>query len=501
MKKHNLMSGAFVLSIGGVLAKLFSAVYRIALTWILGGVGIGLYQLIFPIYSLCVVLATAGLPMAISKVIAKNKGSEVNVLKKCFLFTGVVALVLALLLSLFSKGLAILQGEKQISTCYLILAPTILLVSVTSVLRGYFQGKNNFIPSTISNIAEQFVKLCVGLILSLSFIGVSLFAAIIGAVIGIVISELVSIFILLIYIKKDKLNHNKKINLSLKEIAGDVLPITLTNIILPISSFVDSILVVNLLSNNFSQKVSVFLYGLERGAVSSLISLPTIFSFAIASVILPNITHEKHFFNKNKKLSFALKIVLIITVPCVICFALIPHRLIDFLYGSRLNSFNINGLKVASKLLAWSGLGVVFLAINQIYSSCLQAIDYRYVGIRNLTIAVIAKFVIEIVFMPNKFLNIYSLAIANTLCYLLVMVLNHLEIREHFKLRFNYTFTAKLVFANCLMLLSLVITMSVSKTPINTIFAILTAVIVYFVSLTKINIINRTEKAIFKYKI
>lgn len=501
MKKQNLMSSAFVLSVGGVLAKLFSAVYRIALTRILGGEGIGLYQLIFPIYSLCVVLATAGLPMAISKVVARSKDSEKSVLKKCFLFTGVVALALTLILCISSKGLATLQGEKEISICYLILAPTILIVSVMSVLRGYFQGKHNFIPSAISNIAEQLVKMCVGLILSISLIGVSLLASIIGAVIGIVVSECVALFILLLYVKKEKIKNNTRSKVTIKEIVEDVLPITLTNIILPISTFIDSVLVVNLLANNFSHKVSVFLYGLESGAVSSLISLPTIFSFAIASVILPNIAREKMNFNKNKKVSFALKIVLIITIPCVVCFALVPHRLIEILYGGRLNSFNIDGLKVASKLLAWSGFGVVFLAINQIYSSCLQAIDFRYVGIRNLTIAVVAKFVIEIIFMPNKFLNIYSLAIANSLCYLLAMLLNHLEMREHFNLKFNYLFSAKLVFANSLMLLSLVLTMSVSKTAFNTILSILVAVVVYFVSLIKINVVSRQDKALFKYKV
>ena len=501
MKKHNLMSGAFVLSVGGVLAKLFSAIYRIALTRVLGGVGIGIYQLIFPIYSLCVVLATAGLPMAISKVVAKNKNNELQVLKKCFMFTGVLALILSLFLTLFAKGLAVLQGQREIYVCYLILAPTILLVSVSSVLRGYFQGKNNFVPSSVSNIFEQFVKLCVGLILSLSLSGLGVLASIVGAVIGIVVSEVVALAILLIYMKKITLSSSRKSPISVKEIVADVLPITLTNIVLPISSFVDSILVVNLLSRCFSQNISVFLYGLESGAVSSLVSLPTIFSFAIASVILPNITHEKLTFNRNSKLGFAIKVVLVITVPCVICFTLIPQRLIGLLYGNRLNAFGINGLKVASTLLVWSGFGVVFLAINQIYSSCLQAVEERYVGIRNLTIAVIAKFVIEIVFMPNKFLNIYSLAVANTLCYVLVMLLNHLEIKQHFKIKFNYSFMAKLVFSNCVMVLSLVLTMSISKSIINTIFSFIIAIVVYFACLIKTKIINRRDRALFKYKV
>jgi len=501
MKKSGILSGALILSIGGVLAKLFSAIYRIILTRILGGEGIGLYQLIFPIYSLCVVLATAGLPMAISKVIAKNNGKEISVLKKCFMFTGIVALSLTFLLIVTSKGLSILQGQRDIYICYLILAPTIIVISIASVLRGYFQGKHNFIPSAISNICEQFVKLCVGLILSLSLISIGILPAIIGAVIGIVLSEVVSLFILVIYIKKEKLKNQEKSNITIKEISKDVIPITLTNIILPISSFLDSILVVNLLSINFSNNVSVFLYGLESGAVSSLISLPTIFSFAIASVILPNITFEKNIFNKSKKLSMAIRIVLLITIPCVVCFTLVPHRLIEFLYQNKLDAFGINGLKIASTLLVWSGVGVVFLAINQVYSSCLQAVEERFVTIRNLSIAVIAKFVIELIFMPNKFLNIYILAVANTVCYALVMILNHFEIKENFSVSFNYDFTAKFIFSNCIFVLTLVFLMSLSKSGLNTVFSVLLAMISYFVCLWQTNIITKSDKAFFKYRV
>lgn len=501
MKKSNILSGALALTIGGVLSKVFSAIYRIVLTRILGGEGIGIYQLIFPFYSLCVVLATAGLPMAISKVIAKNKEKEASVLKKCVVYVSVISLVLTFILLISSKGLAILQGCRDISLCYIILAPTIMVVGVSSVLRGYFQGKHNFTPSAVSNILEQFVKLCVGFILSLSLIQINVFAGIVGAVVAIVISEVVSLLILLVYIKKEKLKSYKPANVSIKEIGKDVLPITLTNIILPISTFIDSVLVVNLLSINFSNDMSIFLYGLESGAVSSLVSLPTIFSFAIASVILPNITSGKHSLNNNSKLMLALKIVLIITIPCVLAFMLIPNRLIDFLYHNKLNGFGVDGLSVASRLLSWSGLGIVFLAINQVYSSSLQAIEERFVTIRNLSIAVVVKLFIEIVFMPSKFLNIYSLAISNTVCYILVMVLNHLEIKENFKFKINNTFFGKLIFANCVMILTLVFVLAVGNSVVNTLLAVSVSVVVYFVCLWQLKIFNRTDKAIFKFKV
>ena len=501
MKKDNLMKGALVLSVGAILAKIFSAIYRIGLTRILGGEGIGLYQLVFPLYSLCVVLATAGLPMAISKVIAKSKTRGKSVVKKCLFFVMIISLILSFILFTCSKGLARLQGEESISICYIILAPSIILVSICSVLRGYFQGVGYFTPSSVSNIIEQFVKLCIGLILSLSLIGISLLASIIGAMISIVVSEMVSLLILFIYYRNSKSEEENPSNLEMKSLLKDILPITLTNIIMPIATFIDSMLVVNLLNINFTQSTSVFLYGLESGAVSSLVSLPTIFSFAIASVILPSITSNNVAENKNFVLSIAIKIILIITLPFVLCFALIPDRLISLLYGNGLNSMGIGGLNVAYRLLIISGFGSAFLAISQVYSSCLQAVDERMASVRNLAIAVILKFIIELIFMPSLKLNIYVLSISNLVCYITMMVLNHFEIKEHFTLRFNYIFTGKLILCNSCMLLVLIVVLSFNNSWANTLLAIALAGISYIASLILTKIFTKRDIALVKYKV
>ena len=276
--------------------------------------------------------------------------------------------------------------------------------------------------------------------------------------------------------------------------------LTITNIILPISTFIDSVLVVNLLKINFSNAMAVFLYGLESGAVSSLVSLPTIFSFAIASVILPNIVNSYNKNNQNNKLSLAIKIVLIISVPCVVGFIILPNRLINLLYGTRLNSLGVNGIAITSQLLTISSLGVVFLTLNQLFSSSLQAIDKSGITIRNLGIAVLAKFAIELLFMPSKQLNIYVLAIANTVCYIGVMFLNYFELRENFQLKLNYVFAAKLILCNAVMIVSLVVVLILGNGIVNTILAVLVAVIIYFYSLFKFNIFNRRDKAMLKYK-
>ncbi len=497
MKRSNLLSGALILSVGGVLAKIFSAIYRIAITRILGGVGIGIYQLIFPVYSLCVVLTTSGLPLAISKVVAKHEGK--NVIKKCLGFTCLIALLLSTILLVSSGVLAKLQGEQNIAICYAILSPSIIVVSASSVFKGYFQGKQQFVPSALSNIIEQFIKFVLGLVLTLILIKQSVILAIIGAVVAIDVSEVVSFLVLVCFYRKKHVKNDK--NLSLSALFKDILPIMLTNVILPLAMFVDSLLVVNLLGMNFSKQTAIAMYGIETGAVSSLINLPTIFSFAIASVLMPMLAGKGNNFNKTHTLSVAIKIVLTITVPCVICFVFIPNRIIDVLYAGRFVFEDFDGMILAYRLLAISAFGIVFLTLNQLFSSALQAQEKRMVTIRNLLIAVTFKFIIEIVFLQTEEVNIFALTIANVVCYATSMLLNEMSLKKSLCVLVDFAFVSKLLLCNVLMFLTLLGTLYAGTTAWVTLAGLMLAGIVYLGSLFLTKIFTRRDLAMIKYKI
>lgn len=501
MKNNNLFKGAVILSAGAVLAKIFSALYRILLTRILGGEGMGLYQLIFPLYSLCVVLATAGLPMAISKVVAKHSNNQKLIVRKCLLFTLLVASLLSLILFLSGNGIASLQGQKDLGVCYVILAPTIIIISASSVLRGYFQGVKNFTPSAISNILEQFIKLCLGLVLSVLLLPYGLISAIIGAVVGIAVSEVFSCFVLIVCYIKAKKTEEKSVKISLKSLFADILPITLTNIILPVTSFLDSIFVVKLLALNFSNDVSVFLYGLESGAVASLVSLPTIFSFAIASVILPSLTTKQHIYNKKTLVELSSKIILLITIPCVLFFCLGGQSIFHVLYGNRLNGLNLNGIDISYGLLIVSSAGIVPFALNQVYSCCLQAINKRFETIKNLSIAAFIRLVLELVLLPIKKINIYAIATANVVCYIIVFVLNLRHIKNDFKVKLELDFFVKVFLSGLISSVALKILLQPNLSFFKTIIAFAFAAVVYVVSLFVVDIFNKKEKAYFKYKV
>lgn len=491
-----MLSGAIMLSVGGVLAKIFSALYRIILTRILGGDGIGIYQLVFPLYSLCVVLSSAGIPMAISKVIAKNRGCEGAVVKKCLAFCVSISLVLSLLLVLFCKPLANLQGDGGIYVCYLLLAPAIVFVGVISVLRGYFQGKQCYTPTALSNIVEQAAKFVVGIVLTIALIKISLMWAIVGALIAIVASEIVTLIVLLVCVKRSKIRLNCGKNIALKPLVKDILPITLTSAVMPIASFVDSLIVVNLLAVNFTKPHSIYLYGLSTGAVGSLVGLPSIFSFALASVILPNIVGRTGA-NSQTKLNFVLKLVLMLTLPCVLLFIVAAKPILHILYGN----MGIGGISISAKLLIISSIGVMFLAVQQLLSSALQAAEKRRATLINLIIAVILKFVVEIVLMPIKQINIYALAIGNVVCYFAAMLLNFVDIRPVYKFSLGSDYIFKLSLANLVMVVVCVLLLMLGSGTIYGLLTLVVAILTYFITLFEFNILTKKDMAYLKYRV
>lgn len=489
--KDKFVKSAFVLMFGGVVAKLFSVIYRIGLTRILGGVGIGIYQLVFPVYSLGVVLTTTGIPMAISKVVAKNKGNEKCVVKKCLLMVSILSIILTVLLVVFSEVLANLQGNKDLYVCYMILAPTFIILGCSSVLRGYFQGVGSFVPSAMSSIAEQFAKLVFGLSVSLVLLKFGLIVSVVGAICSIVISEIVSMSILAVCYFRGKNKCKNNVRVSSREILSDAVPIILTNIILPFATFIDSLIVVKLLMQNFSYSASVYLYGLETGAVSSFTSLPTIFSFALASVVLPIMIREE---KKDNKLNATLKLTAVITLPICLAFAVIPRPLIEFLYGERLYSFGFDGVTIAARLLTLSSIGIFFLSISQILSSSMQANGLRYSAIKNMAVGAFIKFVIEIILISNKNINIYALAIANTTFYFVICVMNYLDIKKTIKIHLDIEYIIKLIAINAINCLFIIIYFNMHQSLVFTVIGGFLFVFIYILLIYVFNLFNFKNK-------
>ncbi|MCQ2387762.1 MAG: oligosaccharide flippase family protein, partial [Clostridia bacterium] len=173
VKEKSILKGATILGIGTFLAKLLGAIYRIPLTRLIGGEGIGLYQMIFPVYTVLLEFSGIGLPNALAKIISSKKENKeieaikcVNVSKKLFIKLGFICSVF---MCTFSFFISKLQGNTNATISYIFLSPAIIFVSIISCYRGYFQGFSEMKPTAISQVLEQMVKVGFGLLFAKLF--------------------------------------------------------------------------------------------------------------------------------------------------------------------------------------------------------------------------------------------------------------------------------------------------------------------------------------------
>lgn len=437
MKKNSLIYGASVLTIGAFLSKAIGSVYRLFLTYVIGGEGIGLYQMVFPVYSFLIVLSTGGIPLAISKIIAECNANKNDERKKRTITLSlsilvILSIIFALILTFGAKKIAILQGNVMISDSYLVIAPALVFVSVLSVMRGYFQGECDFVPTAVSQIIEQVIKVLSGMALAMTLVKYSVADAVTGAVLAVTISEFVSAVIICIwYCRRKKYRTATPCDcdpITLRQIIKVALPITLTTMVLPLTFCLDSFLVVNLLKRNFTTAVATSMYGLESGVVMSIVNFPSIISFSLASVLLPNLVKNiktHNVYDNTEKLNACIKINLIISLPCMIGGVIFGKNLMNLIYGTALLPVDLAG-----ELLSLSSISILYMGFMQIFSMSLQAYDRRYVTLRNVLVAVLVKVVFECIFLSTKTINIYALALANVLCYMVAMLLDMFSLKR-----------------------------------------------------------------------
>ncbi|MBQ0099288.1 MAG: oligosaccharide flippase family protein, partial [Firmicutes bacterium] len=208
--ENKAVKGSFYLGVGAFLSKVIGAIYRIPLLNIITAEGVGLYQMVFPLYCILLDFAGSGAPNAIAKLIS-SKGKcnlEINSKKylnsslKILMFLGVLFSAIMLI---SSYPLSKLQGNTNAFYGYVFLSPAIFFVALISAFRGYFQGKMNMVPTAVSQIIEQITKLLFGLTFTYILMPNIPFA-VGGATLSVTISEIIAFIYLYISYKREKIN-------------------------------------------------------------------------------------------------------------------------------------------------------------------------------------------------------------------------------------------------------------------------------------------------------
>lgn len=333
-QKQSFLAGAIIISVGGFVSKLLGAVYRIPLTNILGGEGMGIYQMVYPLYCILLTVSASGIPTGISRLISSGRGAGAE--RQAFRLYGAVGIIGMLIMFVLSAPLAALQTEPAIKLCCQLLCPSVFFVSLLSVVRGYFQGKGNMLPTATTEIIEQVIKVAFGVAFSYLFRG-NLPLAVASTLLAVTISEIISTGVALLWYfkKRSKPPLYRVQSVPVKSILRFTVPLTLTAIALPVSQLFESIIAVRLLRAGAENATA--LYGVFSGCAITIINLPVSITYGLAASSVPQISPLAESGNipaAKKKAFKSLAITLAVSLPAAFGLYFLAPVAAKLIFGS-----------------------------------------------------------------------------------------------------------------------------------------------------------------------
>ncbi|MBO7289174.1 MAG: polysaccharide biosynthesis protein [Clostridia bacterium] len=450
MNEHNnssatFMHGAIILLIANIVVKLIGAIFKIPLTYILGEEGMGYFSTAYQVYTWMFIVATAGIPVAISKMIsesyAKNRPNEIknifSVSTNLLITIGISGFLLLYLGADFFAGTVL----KNPGAAYGIkaIAPAMLFVSLMSAYRGYFQGHQNMVPTALSEIFEALGKLIIGFGAAYILIekGMELSSA--GAVFGVSCGGLMGFVVLFLIYKKEK---SKPVRLNgidrgsetksriLKNLVKIAVPITIGASVFSLTSLIDTAMIMRRLQvlGAFTHEEANKLWGSYSGYAIPLFNLPPTLINAITVSIVPAIASAyavKDFKTASHTTSKSLKITVLFALPCAVGMSMLSKPILALVYN------NIN----ATSTLSILSVAIVFVSLVLVTNAILQATGNEMIPVMNMLIGGTAKILINFFLVANPKININGAPIGTTTCYGIILVLNIIAITRKLKLK------------------------------------------------------------------
>lgn len=518
-KALNIVKQGSILAIAGILARFLGFLYRIPLTNMLGDRGNAIYASGYYIYTLFLVISSAGLPAAISKMVserlAKNKPREahsifrVSILFACV--SGFIGMAILLIFPIQLENFGDVEGSRY---AIMSLAPTIFIVSIMSVFRGYFQGMKSTMPTATSQIIEQIMNAIFSIIMcyaimnatfSATLVGGSLAGGAAGGTIGTGIGALFGLITLIYIYNKHKKNIFKNVKADktrvspassiLKELVFTSVPIILGAAVFSFTNFIDMGMIQDRLmdSGAFTKAEAEILYGQLTGKFLVLTSLPISISTSLATASIPEIAEEiavKNTRAANDKINFTVKLTMLVSIPAGIGLSVLADQILWCFFW---------GAKDGGILLKIGGISVIFLALTQILGGMLQGISKYYIPVIAAICGGIIKIIINYNLVVIPEINVIGAIIGTIVCYAVASIIDLYFVQKYTRVRFDiFSIFLKPFFSSLLMGLFVFFSYKLFFTIIGFILSpylsnaiamvlsILVGVVIYFVSLYKI---------------
>ena len=419
--KNKFIKSTIILIIGGFITKILGMIIKIVLTRTVSTEGIGLYMLVLPTFNLFITLCNLGVPTAITKLVSEKKNNSKSIIIPTTIIILIYDIILIFIILFISPYLAnnLLHNSN---TYYPLIAigTTLPFITISSIIKGYFFGKEKVFPITLSNIIEQLTRLILTMTLVSYMLRYSLVVAITTVVLINILSEGLSIVVLLLFLPKEKIHREDfhKDNKILQQVFDISIPNTGARLIGSITYFFEPIILTNILKFiDYSGDFITLEYGIINGYVYPLLLLPSFFTLAISSSILPVVSNS--YSNRNydytkKKIKQAILFSLLIGIPATIVFMFIPHIPLKLVYNTTLG---LEYIKVTAPFF-------LLHYIQAPLTSTLNGMGYAKVAMRGTLYGGTIKILSLIIFSLMK-IGLWSLVIS-TILNIVVVTIHHI---------------------------------------------------------------------------
>lgn len=443
-----------ILATASILARIIGLIYRVPVTRIIGDYGNGLYGFAFEVYSMMLLISSYSLPTAISKLVAAkaHQGQHKNAYKifKAGLFfatvTGTLAASITFLLADFIAGT--IMKDSMIALSLRVLAPTIIIVAIMGVIRGYFQGLGTMMPTAVSQIIEQIVNAVVSIIAAYYLFAYGSKVAQIlqnenyapaygaagstlGTLFGAVFGLLFLLFMMMIYKRvlkrrmvKDRTVRTQSYGEIYMLLFSTIVPIILSTAVYNSSVFIDQTIFSNIMNRkgvaNYTE-----LFGVFTGKYRLLVNVPVSIASAMAASTIPSLTAAVAARDRklvNQKINISIRFIMVIAFPCAVGLAVLGSPILKLLFN--------DSRKLPANLLMVGSVAVILYSLSTLSNGILQGLNRMKVPVRNAFISLVVHVILVYLMLEFTNLNIYAIVIGNVVFALLMCILNAWDIKK-----------------------------------------------------------------------
>lgn len=452
---NKFLKGTLILTVSSIVVKVIGSLNWIILSRVLGGEGIGLYQMGFPIYLMAITLSSAGIPVAISIITAEKLAQKdflgakrvFNVSLRLLFVTG---LVFASALFFGAHWLIDNHWIRDSRAYYSIiaLAPAVFFVTFLASFRGYLQGWQIMTPTAASEIVEQLMRVVTMIVFANMFMPHGLAYAAGGASMGAGVGAFCALLVLMWFYgrlkQKLKADLQQQNPLATRESARAIisrllrlaLPVSMSSLMLPVVANLDLLIVPQRLeAAGFHISQATEFFGYLTGMAVPLINLATIFTAAMTISLVPAISESRALndvFGIRAKTRTAFRVALIITCPCFVGMYFLAEKIAALIYKA----------PGAADAIQTMSVGILLLGLHQISTGILQGLGRTSIPVINMILAAAVKVFLSWTLTAIPTLGIKGAAMATVVDFGLAAVLNMIFIYKYtgFALSFSGVF-------------------------------------------------------------